>query len=163
MRHRATITCCVRSIPTTRRSPERKSALAIRTTPGLLSGHGTDADYFRLAILVPLVHTGGLGSCTTSRNPEAAPSRRLSHFYCIRNRISPRQERPLTEGGSYVQLRIRFRRHHRPVRSEACATTRAASGASATAMTRHVDTTGLARLPDRAGADLSGRGGARRC
>src|ERR1700733_7010648 len=154
MRHRATITCCVRSIPTTRRSPERKSALAIRTTPGLLSGHGTDADYFRLAILVPLVHTGGLGSCTTSRNPEAAPSRRLSHFYCIRNRISPRQERPLTEEGSYVQLRIRFRRHPRP---------RPASGASATAMTRHVDTTGLARLPDRAGADLSGRGGARRC
>ena len=37
------------------------------------------------------------------------------------------------------------------------------TGASATAMTRHVDTTGLARLPDRAGADLSRRGGARRC
>ena len=100
-----------------------------------MSGHGTDADHFRLAILVPLVLTGGLGSCTTSRNPEAAPSRRLSHFYYIRNRISPRQERPLTEGGSYVQFWIRFRRHHRPVRSATCTTTRAAAGASATAMT----------------------------
>jgi len=25
-----------------------------------MSGHGTDADHFRLTILVPLVHTGGL-------------------------------------------------------------------------------------------------------
>ena len=38
--------------------------------------------------------------------------------------------------------------------------TRAAAGAAAIAMTRHVDTTGLARLPDRAGAALSRRGGA---
>ena len=35
-----------------------------------------------------------------------------------------------------------------------------AAGAAAIAMTRHVDTTGLARLPDRAGAALSRRGSA---
>jgi len=47
-------------------------------------------DRFRLAILVPLVHTGGLGSCTTSKTPKPPPPRRLSHFYAIGNRIFAR-------------------------------------------------------------------------
>ena len=92
---------------------ESNGANARRVEPGLAtpvsfavsSGHGTDADHCRLAILVPLVQPGGLGSCSSSRNPEAAPPRRLSHFYCIGN---PDFAKPgaasSTEGGSQCSV-----------------------------------------------------------
>src|SRR5690348_5248927 len=48
---------------------------------------GTDTHHLRLAILVPLVQPGGLGSCTSSRTPKPPPPRRLSYFCAIGNRI----------------------------------------------------------------------------
>jgi hypothetical protein len=64
---------------------------------------GTDA-MRRRTILVPLVRTGGLGSCFSKQDPEAAPPRRLSYFLAKAHEFPPSMERP----PSPKEVRMKF-------------------------------------------------------
>ena len=78
----------------------RDSSLLLPHRRSILSRHGTQSASPRRAILVPLVHTGGLGSRRRVTPTEAAHPRRLSYFVFPVLRMSPSVERPLKGGQS---------------------------------------------------------------